>query len=154
MVGALSPDNAVALQPSRALAAAAAAAAEPPPHDHSRPAWARIGAAAALPLRPHVGDIAVPLELEHIQRWGSLCGHIHLLRLHMQFWLGDVSGVLVGAMILCICTLNCQYKSTQHDAPNMASRDAKTILTPTSGYRKVLFWKHMGDLHTDRVAGV
>ncbi|EIE24939.1 hypothetical protein COCSUDRAFT_47016 [Coccomyxa subellipsoidea C-169] len=69
MVGALSPDNAVALQPSRALAAAAAAAAEPPPHDHSRPAWARIGAAAALPLRPHVGDIAVPLELEHIQRW-------------------------------------------------------------------------------------
>ncbi len=39
-------------------------------------------------------------------------------------------------MILCICTLICQYESTQNDAPNMASRDAKTILTPTLGYRK------------------
>jgi hypothetical protein len=72
MVGALSPDarNGAGTPPqTRALAIDdVAAALEPPLHDHSRPAWARLGAAAALPLRPHVGDIAVPLDQEHIQR--------------------------------------------------------------------------------------
>ena len=78
MVGALSPEvrnGADAQLQNRALAAAeAGAATEPPLYDHSRPAWARLGAAAVLPLRPHVGDIAVPLELEHIQRCGVALG--------------------------------------------------------------------------------
>jgi len=71
LVGALSPDgvrrsSAAALQ-RRALAAASASV-QAPPHDHGRPAWARPGAAAALPLRPHLGRTAVALDQLHLDR--------------------------------------------------------------------------------------
>ena len=84
MVGAMSPDarnGALTPPQTRALAIDdVAAALEPPLHDHSRPAWARLGAAAAMPLRPHVGDIALPLDQEHIQRCGPLVWAWLLLR--------------------------------------------------------------------------
>ncbi|BDA49376.1 hypothetical protein COCOBI_13-4880 [Coccomyxa sp. Obi] len=80
LVGALSPhartDAAALLQRSPLAAQDAAAAAEPPPHDHRRPSWAQPGAAAVLPLRPHIGAIAVPLEERQIQRWEMAASEI------------------------------------------------------------------------------
>ena len=72
LLGALSPHGhsnaAKLLQRSPLANHSRAAAAEPPLHDHRRPAWAQPGAVAALPLRPHIGTIAVPLEERHMQR--------------------------------------------------------------------------------------
>ena len=42
--------------------------AAPPMHSHFRPCWAERGAAVGLPMKPHIGQVAVKVPTEKLSR--------------------------------------------------------------------------------------
>ena len=42
--------------------------APPPMHSHFRPCWAERGAAVGLPMKPHIGQVAVEVPTEKLSR--------------------------------------------------------------------------------------
>lgn len=46
--------------------------APPPMHSHFRPCWAEQGAAIGLPMKPHIGQVAVEVPSEKLSRCAQL----------------------------------------------------------------------------------
>ena len=68
LVGVLSPNGQQPLAAALQQKALDLLHAPPPMHSHFRPCWAERGAAIGLPMKPHIGQVAVEVSTEKLSR--------------------------------------------------------------------------------------